>query len=107
MGESYGGIRAAGLASYLQSRYNLELNGIVIVSGAVNFQTLRFGEGNDLPYICFLPTYAATAWYHGQLSEELQAMPIQRVVAQAETLALGGYADVLLQGSSAKPQNSR
>ncbi len=98
MGESYGGIRAAGLASYLQSRYNLELNGIVIVSGAVNFQTLRFGEGNDLPYICFLPTYAATAWYHGQLSEELQAMPIQKVVAQAESLALGGYADVLLQG---------
>ncbi len=104
IGESYGGIRAAGLASYLQSRYNFELNGIIIVSGAVNFQTLRFGEGNDLPYICFLPTYAATAWYHGQLSEELQAMPVEKVVAQAEALALGGYADVLLQGASAKPK---
>ncbi len=104
MGESYGGIRAAGLASYLQSRYNFELNGIIIVSGAVNFQTLRFGEGNDLPYICFLPTYAATAWYHGQLSDELQAMPVARVVAQAEALALGSYADVLLQGASARPK---
>ncbi len=102
IGESYGGIRAAGLAEHLQSRYNLELNGIVIISGAVNFQTLRFGDGNDLPYICFLPTYAATAWYHHQLDDDLQALPVHEVVAQAEALSLGAYADVLLQGSQAR-----
>ncbi len=102
LGESYGGLRAAGLAGYLQSRYNFELNGAVVISGAINFQTLRFGDGNDVPYICFLPTYAATAWYHQALSPELQALPVENVVAQAESLALGGYADVLLQGASAK-----
>jgi carboxypeptidase C (cathepsin A) len=103
IGESYGGLRAAGLANYLQSRYRIELNGIVVVSGAINFQTLRFNIGNDLPYICFLPTYTATAWYHGQLNENLQAMPIHQVVAQAEAFALGEYASTLLRGDSAKP----
>ncbi len=101
MGESYGGLRAAGLSSYLQSRYNLELNGIAVISGAINFQTLRFDSGNDLPYLCFLPTYAATAWYHGRLSEELQSLPVEDVVAQAEAVATGDYAQVLLLGSAA------
>ncbi|MEZ6135329.1 MAG: peptidase S10 [Pirellulaceae bacterium] len=103
LGESYGGLRAAGLAGYLQSRYNLELNGAVVISGAINFQTLRFGNGNDVPYICFLPTYAATAWYHQALSDELQALPVAEVVERAEELALGSYADVLLRGAAAKP----
>lgn len=102
LGESYGGLRAAGLANYLQGRYRIELNGIAVISGAINFQTLRFELGNDLPYICFLPTYTATAWYHGRLSEELQAQPIHKVVAQAEAFALGEYASVLLAGDSAK-----
>ncbi len=61
LGESYGGIRAVGLTGYLQERYNYELNGIVIVSGVINFQTLRFGAGNDLAYVCFLPSYARYA----------------------------------------------
>ncbi len=102
LGESYGGLRAAGLAGYLQSRYNIELNGAVVISGAINFQTLRFGNGNDLPYICFLPTYAATAWYHQVLSEEMQQLPVEQVVQRAEQLAVGGYADVLLLGAQAK-----
>jgi carboxypeptidase C (cathepsin A) len=104
LGESYGGIRAAGLAGYLQSRYNYELNGIVVVSGAINFQTLRFDQGNDLPYICFLPTYAATAWYHDALDESLQSLPVADVVARAEAFSMGLYADVLLAGASARPK---
>lgn len=105
LGESYGGLRAAGLSGYLQSRYNLELNGAVVISGAINFQTLRFGNGNDLPYICFLPTYTATAWYHKVLSQDLLDKPVAEVVAQAEKFAAGDYAEVLLQGSSADEAN--
>ena len=41
-------------------------NGIMLVSSILNFQTARFTPGNDLPYILFLPTYTATAWYHGR-----------------------------------------
>lgn len=100
LGESYGGVRAAGLAGYLQDRYYMELNGVVLVSGVINFQTLRFGGSNDLPYSGFLPTYTATAWYHKQLSSELQAMPLSQVVKMAEDFASGEYAAALHKGAA-------
>ena len=100
LGESYGGLRAAGLSGYLQDEYNMELNGVVVISGAINFQTLRFSTSNDLPFITFLPTYAATAWYHGQLDDELQQLPVADVVALAEDFAYQKYAPALLKGTS-------
>src|SRR5207249_8814665 len=39
-GESYGGIRGAGLAAFLQEKHGLYLSGLMIVSGLLNFQTL-------------------------------------------------------------------
>ncbi len=39
----------------------------MLVSLAIDLQTLSFDHGNDLPYALFLPTYAATAWYHRAL----------------------------------------
>lgn len=65
-GESYGGTRAAALAEHLQTRYNMYLNGVVLIAPALDFQTFRFTEGNDTPYSLFLPTYAAIAHYHGK-----------------------------------------
>ena len=38
----------------------------------LNFQTLEFETGNDLPYILYVPAYAATAWYHKRLAPDLQ-----------------------------------
>ncbi len=66
-GESYGTTRAAGLSGYLQERYGMYLNGIMLISSILNFQTARFDRGNDLPYILYLPTYTAIAWYHKKL----------------------------------------
>jgi carboxypeptidase C (cathepsin A) len=97
IGESYGTTRAAGLSGYLQERHGLYLNGIMLVSVVLNFMTLDFTPGNDLPYILFLPTYAATAWYHKRLASELQA-DLGRTLAEVETFALGEYATALLQG---------
>ena len=99
-GESYGGIRAAGLSGYLRDRYKMELNGIIIVSGAINFQTLRFSTSNDLPFVLFLPTYAATAWYHKALPDKLQSKPVAEVVKMAERFAYEQYAPALLRGTS-------
>ena len=99
-GESYGGIRAAGLAAHLQERYNMDLNGLVIVSGAINFQTLRFSSSNDLPCICFLPAFTATAWYHKSLPPDLQQLPLEQVVSQSRAFASGPYASALIQGTS-------
>jgi carboxypeptidase C (cathepsin A) len=99
-GESYGGVRAAGLSGHLQDRYNMELNGIVVISGAVNFQTLRFSTSNDLPNVLFLPTYTATAWYHKALPADLQPRPLPDLVAEAEAFARGEYAQALLKGTA-------
>jgi len=98
VGESYGTTRAAGLADYLQTRHGMALNGLVLVSLVLDFQTLEFDTGNDLPYLLFLPTYTATAWYHGLLEPELQA-DLRRAVAEAEAFAEGEYATALMRGN--------
>lgn len=96
-GESYGTTRAAGLSGYLQDRHGMYLNGIVLISAVLNFQTLRSAPGNDLPYPLYLPSFAATAWYHGQLNEE-KYPDLQTVLSEAEAFALGPYSSALLKG---------
>ena len=76
IGESYGTTRASGLSTYLNDRHGLYLNGIMLISSILNFITARFNEGNDLPFILFLPTYAAIAKYHRKLSETRLAQPL-------------------------------
>ncbi len=97
IGESYGTTRAAGLAGFLQRRHGLYLNGIMLVSSILNFQTARFDSGNDLPYILFLPTYTATAWYHQRLPAELQA-DLRQTLDEVEAFAAGPYTLALMKG---------
>ena len=52
---------------------NMYLSGLILISPALNFQTLRFNPGNDLPCVLYVPTYKpATALYHKKPSPELQ-----------------------------------
>jgi carboxypeptidase C (cathepsin A) len=97
VGESYGTTRAAGLAGHLVER-GIAFNGILLVSSILNFQTARFTTGNDLPYVLFLPTYAATAWFHKQLDAELQQRPLRGVLEEVERWASGPYAEALARG---------
>ncbi|MGD9633696.1 MAG: S10 family peptidase [Pirellulales bacterium] len=99
IGESYGGLRAAGLSGYLLERYNIALNGIVMISPAINFSTIAFGAG-DLPYITFLPSYTATAWYHKALPGDLQALALKDVYQQAVDFANNEYALALMKGEA-------
>jgi len=71
-GESYGTTRASALSGYLIGR-GIAFNGIVLISTIMNFETADFAPGNDLPYVMFLPSYAATAWYHRKLAPDLQS----------------------------------
>jgi carboxypeptidase C (cathepsin A) len=99
-GESYGTTRAAGLSKYLIERDGIYLNGITLVSSALDFQTLEFDKGNDLPYITFLPSYTATAWYHKKLSGELQSGDVTHAVDEARRFAGGAYAQALMKGDA-------
>jgi carboxypeptidase C (cathepsin A) len=98
-GESYGTTRAAGLSGWLNDN-GVYLNGIVLMSSILNFETARFDSGNDLPYILFLPTYTATAWYHKKLPSDLQSGTLENAVAEAERFALGEYTHALMQGDA-------
>lgn len=94
-GESYGAFRAAGLAHRLHDSYGLYLNGVVLVSGVLSFDTLW---GSDLSYITFLPSLSEVAAYHKRLAPELLKDPEARR-AEVETFAFGEYASALLKGT--------
>jgi carboxypeptidase C (cathepsin A) len=103
IGESYGTTRASGLAGYLEDRYGLYLNGIALVSAVLDFSTISFNVGNDLPYIFFLPTYTATAWFHKKLPPDLQTADVTKALGEAEEFALGDYTLALEQGANLPP----
>jgi carboxypeptidase C (cathepsin A) len=94
IGESYGTTRAAGLAGYLASRHQLYLNGVILVS----MTGLDVEAGEDVSYATSLPHLAATAWYHRQLAEDLQAMPIRAFLDEVEAFAMGDYLLALVKG---------
>ena len=96
VGESYGTTRAAGLSGYLVDR-GVAFNGILLISTILNFQTARFARGNDLPYVLFLPTYTAIAWYHKKLPPDLQA-DLRKTLAEVERWAATEYTVALAKG---------
>jgi carboxypeptidase C (cathepsin A) len=105
-GESYGTTRAAGLAGHLQDRLGMNLNGVILISSILNFETARFDDGNDLPYSLFLPTYTATAWYHKKLAPDLQS-DLRRTLDEAEKFALTDYTVALMKGNKLGPEETK
>jgi carboxypeptidase C (cathepsin A) len=96
-GESYGTTRAAGLSQYLMDHDGIYLNGITLISTVLNFETISFATGNDLPYALFLPTYTATAWYHKKLPPELQK-DLSSAVEESRKFAGNDYTIALMKG---------
>ncbi len=105
IGESYGTTRAAGLSSYLSEKHGLYLNGIMLISAILNFQTARFNEGNDLPFILFLPTYTATAHYHQKLPAKQQQRPLEELLEEVKQFAGTEYTLALMQGAALSAQD--
>jgi len=99
-GESYGTTRAAGLAKHLHNTHGVSLNGVVLVSAIMNFQTARFTIGNDLPYPLFLPSFAATAHFHDALEPRYQRMDLEDFLEDVEDFAMTDYTLALAQGAN-------
>ncbi len=97
-GESYGTTRSAGVADYLFERMGIQVNGVIFLSTVWNFETLAFAPGNDLPYVLYLPTYAAVAWYHDALPSKPADLP--QFLEKVRKFAMGEYAEALFKGTS-------
>jgi len=98
LGESYGGIRVAGLSQHLQSRFGMHLNGVVLLSSLLDFATLLEIPGSDLSNIIFLPTFASVAHFHGKVAGDRDTL-----VKRCTDFAYGPYATALLKGSDLDP----
>ncbi len=104
-GESYGTTRSAVLANVLQGENSIDLNGVILLSQILNFDTgvdaPQFNPGVDLPYVLALPTYTATAWYHHRLANQPPAL--EPLLRDVENFALSEYAAALALGNRLPP----
>ena len=106
-GESYGGFRVAGLAGHLFHK-GITFNGVMLISGALNFYTLHIGMDyrlHDLPFILILPSYTAAAWYHKKLGNDLQERNLRDVLTEVEKWAKTAYTTALMEGSDLSDEN--
>jgi carboxypeptidase C (cathepsin A) len=103
VGESYGTTRASGLSDFLFD-HGIGLNGILLISTVMNFQTLLFADTNDLPFVLILPSYATTAWYHKRLSPEMQSKPVDQVAREARQFASDEYMPAMMRMDSLSQQ---
>ncbi len=100
MGESYGTIRSAGLSAELQTRHGIDLNGIVLISSLLTYQTLSSAPDNDVAWAASIETFTADAWYHRKLPADLQSQGIKQVVDQSRAFAWGEYMTALTKGNA-------
>jgi carboxypeptidase C (cathepsin A) len=96
-GESYGTTRGAALADKLQGM-GVALAGLILVSCAMDLQSLVFAPANDLPYALFLPGFAGVAQYHGLLKGSIAESPAAARAA-AEAFVDEEYGSALLAGA--------
>lgn len=94
-GESYGGIRAAGLAQHLQDRYGMSLNGVVLLSSLLDYRTIVPSQGSQLSNQVFLPTFATTAHFHKKIEGDREA-----ILREAREFAFGEYGVALMKGNA-------
>jgi carboxypeptidase C (cathepsin A) len=98
-GESYGTTRSGALAYQLQER-GLALNGVVLLSSIMNYGSRQ--PGLDQVYLNYLPSYAATAWYHHKMANP--PATVAEAAAQARAFAVGPYAAALAKGQTISPE---
>jgi carboxypeptidase C (cathepsin A) len=99
VGESYGTLRAVGLMEYLPKEYGVRVDGAVLISSVLNFQTISFTSGNDLPYSLYLPSYTTAAWYHRKLGKDMLG-DLQGAIEESQRWASDEYLLLLAKGDN-------
>src|SRR6185312_15247705 len=92
-GESYGTLRSAGLANYLQHEDDIDRSGVVLQSA---YMGASIPYGSAIQYATNLPSMAADAWYHHKIPNAPDKL--QPFLAQVEDFAMGDYTLALAKG---------
>jgi carboxypeptidase C (cathepsin A) len=101
IGESYGTFRSAALGNYLHQTNHMDLNGIVLISSVLDVGTLSFRVGDDMPYVFYVPSYAAAAWVNKDLADRPENL--EAFLKEAREFASTEYAAALMKGSNLSP----
>ncbi len=101
LGESFGTTRAGAVTSILEGRGNVSLNGLILVSQALDYTGSTPSHDNLIAFITYLPTMAATAWYHGKITDPPESF--EDFLDEARRFATDEYAPALLAGSGLDP----
>ena len=95
LGESYGTLRSAGVAKYLQDK-GIAMNGVIMIGAVLEMHNLLFGPGNDVSYLIHFPTYAATAWYHDKVKDKGESL--ESFLEDVRNFTENEYSIALLKG---------
>ena len=96
-GESYGTTRAAYLGKALEgSGQNMALNGMILISQALDYAGSTSIHYNITSYITYLPSMAATAWYHKKAGE---GKTLEAFVEECREFTYGDYTKALYKGN--------
>jgi carboxypeptidase C (cathepsin A) len=94
IGESYGTTRVSGLALQLQNAHWIYLNGVILVSPT----TLGIERDGPVGAALKLPYFAATAWYHKALAQDLLQKDLTDYLPEVEKFTVDEFIPALTHG---------
>jgi carboxypeptidase C (cathepsin A) len=92
-GESYGTARAAMIVGITS---DLPVSGVIFLSSVFDMSIVTPAPANDMPYVLFLPSMAAVAWYHHKLDPKIKSA--EQAYNKAILFALNEYISALAKG---------
>lgn len=99
LGESYGTIRAAVVATRLLGADNaIAVDGVALLGQVLNAQETTQRPGNVIGFVAAVPLLAVTASYHGL--GVYTGLGVDELAEQAHAWSIGRYASALLQGTA-------
>ncbi|NHF58931.1 peptidase S10 [Flavobacteriaceae bacterium TP-CH-4] len=96
-GESFGTTRAAAVGKELEgSGQNMALNGMILISQALDYDGSTSIHDNITSYLTYLPSMAATAWYHKKAG---QGKTLEAFIEECRQFVYSTYAPALYRGN--------
>ena len=98
VGESFGTTRSAAMLPYLQNGPEpLRVSGVIMVSQAMDYTGSTSVPDNYIAYATYLPSLAATAWYHDRLAQK--PADIETFLDEVRQFTRNEYLPALFKGA--------